>query len=250
MKNPSATTDFGYQQVPVSEKAGKVAEVFTAVADQYDLMNDLMSFGVHRLWKRYATGISGFKRGDTLLDLAGGTGDITRLLVNKVGKTGQVILADINAEMLSHGRDRCIDAGIINTVDYAQVNAECLPFADQSFDGVTIGFGLRNVTNKFSALQSMHRVIKPGGKLMVLEFSQTRLPGLKQLYDAYSFSVLPALGKWIAGSSDNYRYLAESIRMHPDQERLKALILQAGFDECDYHNLAGGIVALHIAYKY
>lgn len=250
MKNPSGTTDFGYQQVSWAEKAEKVDAVFTTVADQYDVMNDLMSLGIHRLWKRFATGISGFKTGDWILDLAGGTGDLTRLLAPKIGSTGHIVLADINSEMLSHGRDRCIDAGLIATVDYAQVNAECLPFSDASFDGVIIGFGLRNVTDKFAALQSMQRVLKPGGKLMVLEFSKTHTPGLKQLYDLYSFSVLPVLGKFIAGSAESYRYLAESIRMHPDQESLKQLILDAGFDDCEYHNLTGGIVALHIAHKY
>ena len=245
----SATTHFGYQTVDVKEKAGKVREVFSSVADKYDIMNDLMSLGIHRLWKRFAIELSGVKRGQRVLDLAGGTGDLASRFARLVGAEGEVVLADINADMLERGRARLLDEGLADNLRFAQVNAECLPFPDNHFDCITIAFGLRNVTHKEKALASMHRVLKPGGRLLVLEFSRPVAPGLKPLYDAYSFSILPALGKLIANDADSYRYLAESIRMHPDQQTLKAMMEDAGFERCDYHNLTGGIVALHRGFK-
>jgi len=249
-KKNEKTTDFGYQQVPVDEKAGKVAEVFHSVADRYDVMNDLMSLGIHRLWKKATIALSGVKAGQQVLDIAGGTGDLTRQFSRCVGHNGRVVLADINASMLMQGRSRLLDDGIVDNINYVQANAEALPFADNYFNCVTIAFGLRNVTHKDKALHSMQQVIKPGGKLMVLEFSKPLYKPLKKLYDRYSFSVLPRLGKWIAQDEESYRYLAESIRMHPDQETLKQMILDAGFDDCQVHHFAGGIVALHIGLKY
>lgn len=246
----TSTTDFGYQQIPSAEKAGKVAEVFTSVAERYDVMNDLMSFGAHRLWKRFTIELSGVRVGQQVLDLAGGTGDLAAKFAERVGSAGRVFLADINAAMLKIGRDRLIDEGYFNNTDYIQVDAECLPIKDNYFDCISIAFGLRNVTNKLTALQSMYRVLKPGGRLLVLEFSKPAIAALNSIYDAYSFSVLPKLGAWIAGDAASYQYLAESIRMHPDQEALKEMILTAGFDQCEYHNLSGGIVALHRAWKY
>jgi len=243
------TTHFGYQQVPKSEKAGKVAEVFHSVASKYDLMNDLMSLGIHRLWKRFTIEMSGVRRGQTVLDIAGGTGDLTAQFSRLVGPEGKVVLADINASMLEVGRERLADRGVVGNVEYAQANAECLPFPDNTFDCVSIAFGLRNVTDKDKALASMHRVLKPGGRLLVLEFSKPVLPGLSPVYDAYSFTILPLLGQLIAGDASSYRYLAESIRMHPDQETLKGMMEQVGFVRCDYHNLTGGIVALHRGFK-
>ncbi len=250
MTQQQKTTHFGYKSVDWEEKEKKVAEVFHSVASNYDLMNDLMSLGIHRLWKRFTVELSQVRPGQQVLDLAGGSGDLTRLLSKKVGDTGQVILADINAAMLQVGRNRLLDAGLFKNIDYVQANAECLPFADSSFHCITMGFGLRNVTDKERALQSIYRVCKAGGKLMILEFSTPNLPGLKPFYDWYSFNILPKIGKLFAQDEDSYQYLAESIRMHPDQEHLKNMIEQAGFDECRYHNLSGGIVALHIAYKY
>jgi demethylmenaquinone methyltransferase/2-methoxy-6-polyprenyl-1,4-benzoquinol methylase len=244
------TTHFGYQQIPITEKNQRVAEVFHSVAGKYDLMNDLMSLGIHRLWKKIAIDLSGIRPHQIVLDIAGGTGDLTKQFIRKVGATGHVVLADINASMLEHGRSRLTDAGIVSNITYIQANAEMLPFPDNYFDCVSIAFGLRNVTHKDKALASMQRVLKPGGKLLVLEFSKPMLAPLKSIYDAYSFSLLPQLGKWIADDEESYRYLAESIRMHPDQETLKQMILDAGFDQCQYHNLSGGIVALHIGYKY
>ncbi len=244
------TTHFGYQKVNAEEKAGKVAEVFHSVADQYDLMNDLMSFGIHRLWKRYTTELSGIRAGQTVLDIAGGTGDLTAKFSSLVGSDGMVILSDINASMLDNGRARLIDAGIIGNVEYVQADAQYLPFPDNSFDCITIAFGLRNVTDKDMALRSMYRVLKPGGRLLVLEFSKPVTPGLKPLYDLYSFKILPLMGKLIANDADSYRYLAESIRMHPDQDTLRSMMEGAGFEQCDYHNLTGGIVALHRGYKF
>lgn len=244
------TTHFGFQKVPVSEKAEKVAGVFHSVADNYDLMNDLMSFGIHRLWKKKTLALSHVRKGQKVLDIAGGTGDLAKQFSKMVGDTGQVILADINASMLSRGRDRLLNEGITNTVQYVQANAEMLPFPDNYFDCVTIAFGLRNVTHKDRALSSMQRIIKPGGKLMVLEFSKPLHKPLQKIYDVYSFSVLPKLGKLIAKDEESYRYLAESIRMHPDQESLRKMILDARFDDCRVDNLFGGVVALHIAYKY
>lgn len=245
-----AKTHFGYQQVPESEKAGKVRGVFDSVAENYDLMNDVMSFGVHRLWKKFTIDQARPKKGQTILDIAGGTGDLAMAFSKAVGKDGCVILSDINAAMLNVGRDRLIDNGIFENVTYAQLNAEALPFADNSFDRITIAFGLRNVTNIDKALASMQRVLKPGGMCLVLEFSKPVAPGLKPIYDAYSFKLLPKMGEWIANDRESYQYLAESIRMHPDQETLKQKMLDAGFDDAEYFNLSGGIVALHKGYKY
>ncbi len=244
------TTHFGFQQVPVEEKAHKVAEVFHSVADQYDVMNDLMSFGIHRLWKRYTIELSGVRRGQRVLDLAGGTGDLARKFAEKVGNEGEVVLADINASMLRVGRERLLNKGITGNTRYAQVDAQHLPFPDDHFDCITIAFGLRNVTDKALALRSMLRVLKPGGRLLVLEFSKPVLPGLGKVYDAYSFKLLPLMGKVVAKDADSYRYLAESIRMHPDQESLRSMMVEAGFDQVDYYNLTGGIVALHRGYKF
>ncbi|MDH4273807.1 MAG: bifunctional demethylmenaquinone methyltransferase/2-methoxy-6-polyprenyl-1,4-benzoquinol methylase UbiE [Gammaproteobacteria bacterium] len=243
------SVDFGYERVPVSGKARRVAEVFHSVADKYDVMNDLMSMGVHRLWKRYAIWASQVHHGQRVLDLAGGTGDLASQFAERVGSQGEVVLADINAAMLARGRQRMVNDGWVGNVRYAQVNAECLPFPDNYFDCITIAFGLRNVTHKDRALRSMLRVVKPGGRVLVLEFSKPVVPGLKPIYDAYSFSVLPRLGKLIAGDAGSYKYLAESIRMHPDQPTLKNMMVDAGFERCDYFNLSGGIVALHRGYK-
>lgn len=245
----SELTDFGYQKVSAAEKTNKVAEVFRSVAGRYDIMNDLMSFGIHRLWKRSAVELAGVRAGQSVLDLAGGTGDLAKRFAEIVGERGQVVLADINDAMLARGRERLTDAGVLGNISYAQVNAECLPFADASFDCITIAFGLRNVTDKIAALQSCYRVLRPGGCLLILEFSQPILPGLKPIYDAYSFSILPVLGKIIAKDSASYRYLAESIRRHPDQKTLLAMLQSVGFERCDYHNLSGGIVAIHRGYK-
>jgi demethylmenaquinone methyltransferase/2-methoxy-6-polyprenyl-1,4-benzoquinol methylase len=246
---PEGTTHFGYQTVPKAEKAAKVAEVFHSVAARYDLMNDLMSMGIHRLWKRYAIEMSAVRPGQKVLDIAGGTGDLAKAFSKRVGSAGQVILADINASMLSVGRDRLINAGLMQNLEFVQANAECLPFDDNSFDLVTIAFGLRNVTDKNAALRSMFRVLKPGGRLLVLEFSKPVVEPLARAYDAYSFSVLPALGQLVTQDASSYRYLAESIRMHPDQETLKGMMDAAGFERTDYHNLTGGIVALHRGFK-
>ncbi len=243
------TTHFGFQQVPVGDKAGKVAGVFTSVADRYDLMNDVMSFGMHRLWKRFTLDMSGVRPGQRVLDLAGGTGDLAAKFAARVGPTGEVTVADINAAMLQRGREHLTDRGIVGNVAYIQTDAESLPFPDDYFDCITIAFGLRNVTRKDRALAAMQRVLKPGGRMLILEFSKLKLTGLQPLYDAYSFKVLPLMGKLIAKDSDSYRYLAESIRMHPDQDTLKTMMEQAGFERCEYFNLSGGIVALHRGYK-
>ncbi len=250
MTHQEKTTHFGFKSVGWDEKESKVAEVFHSVAKNYDLMNDLMSLGIHHLWKRFTVELSHVRPGQSVLDLAGGSGDLTRLLSKKVGDTGQVILADINEAMLTVGRDRLLDEGLYKNIDFVQGNAQCLPFADNSFHCITMGFGLRNVTDKEEALRSMYRVCKPGGKLMVLEFSTPNLPGLKPIYDWYSFNILPKVGKLFAQDEASYQYLAESIRMHPNQSALKDMIEKAGFEDCHYHNLSGGIVALHIAYKY
>ncbi|MCI0507667.1 MAG: bifunctional demethylmenaquinone methyltransferase/2-methoxy-6-polyprenyl-1,4-benzoquinol methylase UbiE [Gammaproteobacteria bacterium] len=247
---PHRTTHFGYQQVPEHEKVHKVAGVFHSVANNYDLMNDLMSFGVHRLWKLFTIRLSGVKAGQRVLDIAGGTGDLTAKFSRMVGDTGKVVLADINASMLQVGRARLLDRGIAGNVIFVQANAECLPFPDNYFDVISIAFGLRNVTHIDQALKSMCRTLKPGGQLLVLEFSKAVAPGLSPVYDAYSFKILPLMGKLVANDEESYRYLAESIRMHPDQETLKTMMEQAGFDRCEYHNLTGGIVALHRGYKY
>ena len=240
------TVDFGYERVSPAEKTARVRDVFDSVAGNYDLMNDLMSGGLHRLWKRFALGQTGLRPGQRALDVASGTGDLGAGLARQVGSSGLAVLTDINREMLSRGRDRLIDQGLAAQVQYLIANAECLPFADRSFDCVTIAFGLRNVTDKSAALASMRRVLRPAGRLLVLEFSKPKLGMLKPAYDAYSFNVLPRLGGIIASDSASYRYLAESIRMHPDQETLAAMFRAAGFDECRWHNLAGGIVALHV----
>ncbi|HKT72335.1 MAG TPA: bifunctional demethylmenaquinone methyltransferase/2-methoxy-6-polyprenyl-1,4-benzoquinol methylase UbiE [Steroidobacteraceae bacterium] len=243
------TTDFGYQRVPWGDKARRVRGVFDSVADRYDLMNDLMSGGLHRLWKRFALSLTHLQPGQQALDVAGGTGDLAAGLAGRVGPRGLVVLTDINAAMLARGRDRLIDQGLTTNLRYAQANAERLPFRDAMFDCVTIGFGLRNVTDKPAALASMRRVLKPGGQLIVLEFSHPVLPGLQGLYDAYSFRALPLLGKLVARDAPSYQYLAESIRMHPDQETLRSMMEQAGLEGCSYHNLTGGIVAVHRGYK-
>lgn len=245
----SSTTDFGFTEVPVEEKVSRVADVFHSVAGKYDLMNDLMSAGIHRLWKKVTIEQSGARRGQTILDIAGGTGDLTLRFSRLVGAQGKVILADINDSMLKVGRDKLIDNGVAGNVAFVQANAECLPFPDNTFDVITIAFGLRNVTDKDAALRSMARVLKPGGKVMVLEFSKTHNPALTKLYDFYSFNLLPVMGRLIANDSDSYQYLAESIRMHPDQETLKAMMQQAGLVNCKYQNMTGGIVALHTGIK-
>jgi demethylmenaquinone methyltransferase/2-methoxy-6-polyprenyl-1,4-benzoquinol methylase len=246
----SDSVDFGYKQVPKDEKAKHVRAVFDSVADKYDLMNDLMSAGVHRLWKRYALSQTGLRPGQAALDVAGGTGDLAAGMAGQVGERGLVVLSDINESMLRVGRDRLLDRGLLRNVRFSLANAECLPFADESFDCVTIGFGLRNVTDKPAALASMRRVLKPGGRLLILEFSKPVVPGLKPIYDVYSFSVLPWLGRRVAGDSDSYQYLAESIRRFPDQETLAGLMREAGLEDCRYHNLSGGIVALHKGFRY
>lgn len=248
--HPGETTHFGYQTVNTDEKVEKVAEVFHSVAGKYDVMNDLMSLGIHRIWKRLTIEQSGVRRGYHVLDLAGGTGDLTARFANIVGDKGQVILGDINESMLKVGRERLTDKGIAGNVDYVQLNAECLPFPDNSFDCISMAFGLRNVTDKDAALASMYRVLKPGGRLLILEFSKPVVPGLSPLYDLYSFKILPILGKLIANDSESYQYLAESIRMHPDQETLKAMMENAGFERCEYSNMSGGIVALHRGFKF
>jgi demethylmenaquinone methyltransferase/2-methoxy-6-polyprenyl-1,4-benzoquinol methylase len=242
------TTHFGFTKVPTKDKARKVAAVFDSVVDRYDLMNDLMSFGIHRLWKRYAVAASSVRRGDRILDLAGGTGDLSASFAERVGETGCVVLTDINAAMLARGRNRLADQGVVGNVRYVQADAESLPFPENTFDCVSIAFGLRNVTDQPRALASMYRVLRPGGRILVLEFSQPGRP-LRALYDLYSFSVLPLLGRLVAGDTTSYRYLAESIRMHPDQGTLKAMMEAAGLERCDYFNLSGGIVALHRGYK-
>ena len=243
------TTDFGYRDVPTKEKESLVAGVFHSVASSYDVMNDLMSMGVHRMWKRFAIELSAVRRGHKVLDIAGGTGDLTLKFSRIVGDGGKVVLADINDSMLKVGRDKLADSGAVGNIEYVQANAESLPFPDNTFDCITIAFGLRNVTDKDKALRSMLRVLKPGGRLLVLEFSKTNSPALTKLYDAYSFHLLPKMGKLVANDAESYQYLAESIRMHPDQETLEGMMKDAGFVNTTYHNLTGGIVALHKGVK-
>ena len=242
------TTHFGFQQVDVDQKQGLVKGVFDSVASNYDLMNDVMSLGTHRLWKNYTIASSNVSKGDKVLDIAGGTGDLAIKFRKKVGDSGKVILSDINGSMLEEGRKNLINHGIID-VDFIQANAESLPFEDNTFDCVSIAFGLRNVTHKNIALKQMHRVLKKGGSLLVLEFSKVENEMLEKIYDAYSFNLIPKLGQFFANDEDSYQYLAESIRKHPDQETLKTMALDAGFGFCEYHNLSGGIVALHKAIK-
>ncbi|RJS91634.1 bifunctional demethylmenaquinone methyltransferase/2-methoxy-6-polyprenyl-1,4-benzoquinol methylase UbiE [Salinisphaera sp. Q1T1-3] len=244
----SETVDFGYERVARPDKQRRVGAVFDSVADNYDLMNDLMSMGIHRAWKRFTISLAAVRPGESILDLASGTGDLAAGFAKKVGADGRVLMSDINHAMLANGRDRMIDRGLVSNVDYCLANAEKLPFADDAFDCVTIAFGLRNVTDKQAALNEMARVTRPGGRTIVLEFSKPALPGLGLIYDRYSFSVLPWLGKNVARDEDSYRYLAESIRMHPDQETLKGMMVEAGFVRCGYHNLTGGIVAVHRGY--
>ncbi|MDT0595397.1 bifunctional demethylmenaquinone methyltransferase/2-methoxy-6-polyprenyl-1,4-benzoquinol methylase UbiE [Glaciecola petra] len=244
------TTDFGFTQVDKDQKQDMVAEVFHSVAAKYDIMNDLMSFGIHRVWKRFTIDCSGVRAGQKVLDLAGGTGDLAAKFSKIVGPTGQVILADINHSMLNVGKEKLINKGIMGNLHYVQANAEALPFPDNHFDLITIAFGLRNVTDKSKALASMFRVLKPGGRLLVLEFSKPETEALSKIYDAYSFHILPQMGKLVANDADSYRYLAESIRMHPDQETLEGMMQEVGFEQTSYHNLTGGIVALHRGFKF
>jgi len=243
-------THFGYQEVPIHEKANRVADVFDSVANKYDLMNDLMSLGMHRLWKRFAIDQAAIRPGQIILDIASGTGDLAAEFAKKVGKQGLVVLTDINETMLEQGRQRLTDAGIVANVRYVQADAESLPFPTHYFDCISIAFGLRNVTDKMAALRSMYRVLKPGGKVLILEFSKPVLPLLNTIYDKYSFTVIPKLGEWICGDAQSYQYLVESIRMHPAQDDLKKMLEDAGFEDVTYHNLTGGIVALHKGYKY
>ena len=249
MSKRPGTVDFGFEQVDAEDKARRVRGVFDSVADRYDLMNDLMSLGIHRLWKRFTVSQTGLRPGDHALDVAGGTGDLSLGMARRVGRNGRVVLTDINAAMLTRGRDRLLDQGSSGNISFCVADAEQLPFPDNSFDCVTIGFGLRNVTDKSAALAAMYRVLKPGGQLLVLEFSHPVAPGLAPIYNAYSFKMLPAMGQLVAGDGDSYRYLAESIRMHPDQETLKNMMVDCGYENCSYHNLSGGIVALHRGYR-
>ncbi len=242
--------DFGYTQVLKQDKVKRVAEVFHSVADKYDVMNDLMSFGIHRIWKKITIEYSSVRKGQKVLDLAGGTGDLTAKFSQIVGDDGLVVLADINESMLKVGRDKLRDKGLFNNIEYVQANAEELPFADNYFDCITISFGLRNVTDKQKALQSMWRVLKPSGRLLILEFSKPQYQILNKAYDLYSFTMLPLMGKIVANDADSYRYLAESIRMHPDQKTLKKMMEDAGFVDVKYHNMTGGIVALHTGFKF
>lgn len=242
------TIDFGYEQIAREEKQKRVAGVFDSVADNYDLMNDLMSMGIHRFWKRFTVSLASVRKGEQVLDLASGTGDLAAGFARRVGSSGRVLLSDINHAMLANGRNRMLERGLVSNVAYCLANAEKLPFVDDSFDCITMAFGLRNVTDKQAALNEMARVTRPGGRTIILEFSKPAVPGLGPLYDTYSFSVLPWLGRNVARDEPAYRYLAESIRMHPDQETMKSMMQQAGFVRCGYHNMTGGIVAVHRGY--
>lgn len=244
------TTHFGFKNVDKNDKSSLVAEVFQSVAPKYDLMNDVMSLGLHRLWKRFTIQQAAIKPGQRILDVAAGTGDLAKAFAKLTGPTGQVVMTDINEAMLAAGRDRLMDEGIIGNIEFALADAECLPFPENHFDRVTIAFGLRNVTNKAAALKSMFNVLKPGGKLLILEFSKPQMPLLNKFYDFYSFNIIPKVGGLIANDSASYQYLVESIRMHPDQETMKSMMVEAGFADVDYFNLSGGIVALHEGYKY
>jgi len=246
----SKNTHFGYKTVEAEKKADLVADVFHSVAAKYDIMNDVMSFDVHRFWKRHTIEVAAARPGMKVLDLAGGTGDLTAKFSHLVGDTGQVVLADINDSMLKVGRTKLRDKGIVGNVSYVQANAEALPFPDNHFDIITIAFGLRNVTDKDAALRSMQRVLKPGGKLLVLEFSKPQHEIMRKVYDLYSFKVLPKMGALITQDADSYEYLAESIRMHPDQETLKQMMIDAGLEQVDYTNMTDGVVALHRGYKF
>lgn len=246
----SDKTHFGFKTVDESEKEHLVADVFHSVANKYDLMNDLMSFGIHRLWKRFTIDCAAVRPGQRILDVAGGTGDLTAKFSRLVGKDGQVVLADINDSMLKVGRERLRNRGLIDNISYVQANAEALPFPDNYFDAITISFGLRNVTHKDQALASMFRVLKPGGRLLILEFSKPTNVVMSKLYDFYSFQVIPRIGKVVAQDSDSYQYLTESIRMHPDQETLKGMMETVGFEQVTYHNLTQGVVALHRGFKF
>lgn len=241
--------DFGYERVPWGEKKARVRGVFDSVASRYDLMNDVMSGGLHRLWKRFTIAKTGLQPGQQALDVAAGSGDLSVGMARKVGPKGRVVVTDINAAMLAEGRDRLLNEGLAGNIHYALADAESLPFATNSFHCVTIGFGLRNVTDKDAALASLYRVLKPGGRLLVLEFSKANLGPLAPLYELYSFQVLPRFGQLLAGDADSYRYLAESIRKHPDQETLRGMMERAGFERCEYYNLTAGIVALHVGFK-
>ncbi len=243
------TTHFGYKEVDKNAKAGMVADVFHSVASRYDLMNDLMSAGIHRIWKRFTIELSGVRKGNAVLDIAGGTGDLAAKFSRIVGPEGRVVLADINDSMLQVGRDKLLDTGHQGNTEFVQADAQFLPFPDESFDCITIAFGLRNVTEKDLALRSMLRVLKPGGRLLVLEFSKPQSELLTKAYDTYSFRVLPFMGKLVANDSESYQYLAESIRVHPDQETLKGMMEDAGFNTVEFHNMTGGVVALHKGIK-
>jgi demethylmenaquinone methyltransferase / 2-methoxy-6-polyprenyl-1,4-benzoquinol methylase len=242
-------TDFGFERLPWDEKKRRVRGVFDSVARRYDLMNDVMSAGLHRLWKRFTIARSGLRPGQCALDVAAGSGDLALGLARRVGRCGRVVVTDIDARMLATGRDRLYDAGVAGNVDYVQADAEALPFKPATFHCITIGFGLRNVTDQNRALASMYGVLKPGGRVLVLEFSKAHLGALEPLYDLYSFQVLPRLGAWLADDAASYRYLAESIRRHPDQEALKVMLERQGFERCKFYNLAAGIVALHVGYR-
>lgn len=243
------TTHFGFKDVALADKEKLVGQVFTSVASKYDVMNDMMSAGIHRIWKRHFVGTSGIHKGNRVLDLAGGTGDIAKLLMPVVGESGHVVIGDINQAMLDVGHDRMIDAGFFGRFECIQMNAEALPFDDNSFDAITMAFGLRNVTDKQQALNEMERVLKPGGKALVLEFSQVNNELLSKLYDFYSFKILPEIGQLVAGDRESYQYLVESIRKHPNQETLKGMFETAGMDLCQYENLSGGMVAIHRGHK-